>query len=111
MFASKPSGARSKTFEMWRAMRTFSLEFLQYWWDVVEEEGTPESDAIFEQWTTESTQFEGLRTTNSQKHGPVRAVSSNEILEQSYKAGKQHGISRRIDRSDVWIEIWKEGEF
>ena len=83
---------------MWRSMRQLSMEFMQSWWDIVTDDGTPMIDEVntnFDIWVDEANTWDcsGLRTEIGELFGPQRLVREGYVMiEATFKGGKL-GIS------------------
>ena len=62
--ATEPSNLSTEQQGIWNDLRPFSPEFLQYWWNVVENDDTLmiDPDTTLESWTDSDYELEGMRT-------------------------------------------------
>ncbi len=96
-------------------MRPLSMEFLQSWWDLVTEDGTPmiDGDATeFELSVDVNNYFGGLVTETGLNQGPYRNVGLNYyggIYEYTMKDGSQHGFYRFTGQENHYVYLYQEG--
>ena len=70
-----------------------------------------ENTYYFEWTDANGHKWAGMRHKDTiEKHGPCRYVTSDSVVESSFKNGKQHGLTRRVFRNETWVSLHENGK-
>ena len=111
MLQAPPDHCAESAKTLWKKLRPLDLPTLQASWRKVEKDRKLlELDCIeYAEWQTENFRLRGTRhKTTKQPHGVVRKMSANRntVIEQSFRDGKAHGLSRKISPDGVDVELY-----
>ena len=114
MLKKAPAAGENET-AMWNSMYPTNVSFFEEYWHKANNIIDPDNEAVdlwksagYEEWDCQSeSKCLGMKR-KSKKHGIVRIEWNNGTEEEAtFDLDKYHGLRRRIEGSQVSVELWE----
>lgn len=112
MLESPPDHCVESIKALWKKLTPMGMITFQPNWRKIEQTRKMlELDCIeYAEWQDDNFRFCGTRQkTTKVPHGLVRKMTANRctVIEQSFQDGKAHGLSRKITKDGIEVELFK----